>query len=261
MRPCLEDEEIFALVDGAASEKDAAVWRKHIEGCERCTKSVQPLERALAVIAEDEPLDATAHADAVMAAIERGDRVTKRRRVQPVVLGGLALAAALLVGIGIGRRHSDDGFTARGMSEGSALARDVAITLRANGRPIAPNDELPPDARFDAMERNIGTSPAHALVFAVDAKANVHWLYPAYESTATDPPSITIASNTRNDLALGTAVAFDDLAAGPLSLVTILSPAPLHVSQIETRGAALAPDELRRAFPETDVRVLPVRIR
>ena len=43
---CLDEEKLFALVDDAASEKDAKVWRQHVDGCEMREGAEGYVERA-----------------------------------------------------------------------------------------------------------------------------------------------------------------------------------------------------------------------
>jgi hypothetical protein len=265
MRACLTEEELFALVDGAASDKDAAVWRKHVAGCERCTRSVEALEKALATLGEDEPIDVKEHADAVMASLDRAP--AKRQRVlMPLAVSGIALAAALLLGIGIGRgtRPDDAGeFTARGGGSASALERDIAIDVlkaQADGTFIRmeEHEAVATTASFAARYRNVGATNSCALVFLVDAKRDVHWLYPAFIDPRSNPSSIAIPPATAPH-SMGDGVTFSDLAPGAAIVVTMLTKTPLSVSQIEQQSD-VTPDALRRAFPDAVIHVLPIRV-
>lgn len=264
---CLDDEAIFALADGAASEKDEGVWRKHITGCARCGAELRGLQKALEVLAEDEPLDVESHTNGVMARLDGAP--ARRRPFAPLALSAIALAAALVVGIGIGRgtRPSvTEDFTPRGggSATGSTIAREVALDLfvgAEGGRfeRVAPNAEIASDAALLASGRNLATADVFALVFLVDAKNVVHWIYPAWTDPKTDPRAVSIPMST--DLtSLGDAVAFSDLALGPAEIVAVLGPLPMSVSQIEQRHD-LAPDSLKRAFPAAEVRSIAVRVR
>jgi hypothetical protein len=86
------------------------------------------------------------------------------------------------------------------------------------------------------------------MVFAVDAAGEVHWIYPAYLDPNTDPTSIELPPS-RAEQRLPDQVELADPAAGPLRLITIVSPAPIHVSEIER-----STDDLPARFPDADVR-------
>jgi hypothetical protein len=270
MRPCLDDEETFALVDGAVAEKDAAILRRHIDGCERCRTRVRAMERTIFALAEEENVDPVVHADAVLAALDEADvitaRATPRRfgRILPLAIGGLAAAAALFIGIGLRRNTADDGFTARGGAMVDApLRRSLAVTVQVldGNVPRALTNEatVTPKTRFVASHRNTGTTTGHALVFAVDAKRSVHWLYPAYESAGTDPSSVMLAPTEGREVLMGTGVAFEDLAAGPASIVTVLSREPVPVSRIEQLSDP-SPGAIQAALPGAEVTSIRVEV-
>ncbi|HVH46066.1 MAG TPA: zf-HC2 domain-containing protein [Labilithrix sp.] len=269
MRSCLGDEELFALVDGALPAKDAMLLREHVDGCARCADSVKTLERALSCLAEEPPLDVRAHADAVLAALDRPQpqaRVRPWRRALPLAIGTLAAAAALVVGVGIGRHRTtgDDGFTPRGGALIDApLGRSVAVTIQTlEGdlpRALVAGSKVTSETRFVASHRNTGTATAYALVFGVDARGDVHWLYPAFEAAGTDPASAPLPPTEGREALMGTGAWFDDLSPGRLSIVTILSREPLHVSRIEGRAAlGLGVEALRREFANSEVTSIDV---
>jgi hypothetical protein len=69
------------------------------------------------------------------------------------------------------------------------------------------------------------------MVFAVDAAAQLHWYYPAYEAAGADPRSIAIERDGRVR-PLPDAIEHD-LPAGPLVFYAIFSRAPLRVLDVE----------------------------
>jgi hypothetical protein len=172
-----------------------------------------------------------------------------------------------LLGIGIGRGTKDDPggeFTARGGSSASSLERDIGIdVLKRNGdgtfARVEENDEVATTASFAARYRNVGASSSNALVFLVDSKHDVHWLYPAFTDPQMDPASVSIPP-AKESQSMGDGVTFSEIAPGPATVVTLLTKQPLTVSQIERRND-VTPDALRRAFPEAVVRALPIRVR
>jgi hypothetical protein len=95
-------------------------------------------------------------------------------------------------------------------------------------------------------------------VFLVDAKRDVHWLYPAFIDPRSNPSSIAIPPATAPH-SMGDGVTFSDLAPGAAIVVTMLTKTPLSVSQIEQQSD-VTPDALRRAFPDAVIHVLPIRV-
>jgi hypothetical protein len=84
------------------------------------------------------------------------------------------------------------------------------------------------------------TSPAalgvgYLMVFARDAGGRVYWFWPAWSDEAADPTSLSIAA-TAEPIELTEAVRHP-LPAGPLTIVGLFTPRPLHVREVE---AALA---------------------
>lgn len=266
MRRCLEDEELFALVDGALSEKDERPIREHLEACVHCKEGVARIKGALACLSKEEPIDMAAHVDVVMAAIERAPssvaRPPRTTRVLPVALGALAAAAALVLGVGIGRHSPESEFTARGGAAVDAgLRRTVALTVQVLdgevARPVVRGTVVTRKTRFLASHRNTSVVAAQAMVFAVDSKNTVHWLYPAYDSASADPPSVALVGTGGSEVMMSSAVSFEDLSSGPLTLFTVLSREPLRVSRIERmRDLSLA--ALRRELSEADISSIDV---
>jgi hypothetical protein len=108
--------------------------------------------------------------------------------------------------------------------------------------------------------RNLGQGPAYALLFAIDSRQVVHWIAPEFKEPGSDPEALHIVP-LRDERLLSTQVVFDDLAPGPLRIVTLVSSEPSHVSQVE----ALSPSELGSAtlsqrFPHAEAREVTVTV-
>jgi len=167
----------------------------------------------------------------------------------------VAAAAALWLAV---PRTSD--FAARGTRE-HELTRLAGITLFAlDGelRPLAAGSRVTAGTAYVAAYRNAGRAPAYALVFALDAAGDVHWLYPAFTDAATDPTAIVLAPTPVPAL-LADAVVLEQPARGPLLLVAIVTAAPVHVSDIERMQHSLA--ALRARWPELEATVVEVQPR
>lgn len=268
---CLDEERLFALVEGAASKKDSQRWEQHIDGCERCKKALETMQKSLLAIGEEEPLDVKAHADTVMASLGRKP-ASRSSNVWPIAASGLALAAALLIGIGIGRgtKPNDDGeFTARGGGAPSAsgpsvnLKRDVAVDIMKSEdggfTRLLEWDMATTKTVFAAEGRNLGTKNACVMVFVVDARRDIHWVYPAYTQPDSDPYSVQMEP-TQDFKSLGPSVFFDDIAPGRATVVTMYTKEPMPVSVVE-KAKGITPEALHRAFPDAEIRTRYVDVR
>jgi len=81
---------------------------------------------------------------------------------------------------------------------------------------------------------NLGNNPFNYLViFAVDARKNVRWFYPAYEQLGTNPTSIPIKQGLA-DVPLPDLI-HQDWAPGPIVFHALFSSRPLHVLEVEAR--------------------------
>jgi anti-sigma factor RsiW len=94
--------------------------------------------------------------------------------------------------------------------------------------------------------------PTTLMLFAVDARHEVHWFYPAYLDASADPAAIALAGSAREMLPDG--VTIDHPAIGPLQVVAIFGGEPPHVHAVEAKLASGAP--LTDIFPRATVRTL-----
>lgn len=205
-------------------------------------------------------------ADDVVAAVRARTPSPRRARAvaaaAALALGGVAVVVATrptetgAVSVPV----VDDGFRAKGgapqptyttrffVSRGGTVAR-LEDTMRAD------------DALLVAYT-NVGPAPARALaVFAVDARGEVFFLYPAHTDPTRTPSSIAIESGVQKELPDAVRHAY---APGPLRLVSLFTLAPVSVDEIErfVVDAALRPGDAPARFPGgvldvTDVRVTP----
>jgi len=79
---------------------------------------------------------------------------------------------------------------------------------------------------------NLGPQPFdYLMIFASDAKGEVHWFYPAYEKADQNPASIGI-SHGRANVPLADLVQ-QDVEGGPLSVYALFTTRPLNVRDVE----------------------------
>lgn len=133
---------------------------------------------------------------------------------------------------------SSDEFQARGLasSEAEAAAQWAGVRVyRAVGvAEVAPLGESATLSRGDRLlfsYQNLGPRPfTHLMIFAVDARDEVRWYYPAFTVEGTDPSSIAIAGHGGEVLP---DLIAHDYALGPLEVYALFSRRPLSVSEVE----------------------------
>jgi len=254
------EADLVRFVDQDLSPEQLERIEDHVKHCSACAKEVRTLRTLLADLAAHvpgPPLDVPAHVAGVMSRLDTplpADRPSRRG----YFAGALAVAAAALLVVALGRRgESDAGLTARGTRPLPSLAREVGVELYAQQRtlsPLPPGSRVGPRTPLTAAVRNAGSAPVYLLLFAIDAGNAVHWIAPEYTVAGTDPRSTSFWPSTA-PRPLPTAAVFDDLVPGPLRVVAIVTREPRRVSEIETLPAAeLALERLKRRFADADVR-------
>lgn len=271
---CPSEAELLAFADNDLPPEKLQQLEKHLETCGVCAKQVM----ALSQLAEDvaapvaaPPFDAAEHAAAVMKRLDAPS--SPARRVPQAVWGGLfatlAAAAALVLVLGRGGQSDGQGdgqrghFAARGGAAESALGRDVGVQVYAVGpplRPLASGGSITPTTALTVGVRNLGRGTAYALLFAIDSQHVVHWLAPEFSEPGSNPEALHIVP-VREERLLPTQVVFDDLAEGPLRIVTLISFEPSHVSQVEALSQSeLGSAALSQRFPRAEAREVTVMV-
>jgi hypothetical protein len=179
-------------------------------------------------------------------------------------MGALLAAAAVMALFVLPRGELTPGvFTARGGHAQPALARDVGVQIYvrdASLQPLTSARRIKARAAFTAGLRNLGTKPAYLMLFAVDTQKAVHWIAPEYIVAGSDPLAVSIPAST-SELPLPNSVVFDDVAAGTLRVVALITPKPLHVSQIESISVGeLTEAGLKNRFAGAEVRQTVVEV-
>jgi anti-sigma factor RsiW len=259
-RACSSAEEIALLVDGELTENRAAAVRDHLQECPVCRHEVEAV-RALVrdVVAPVAPRPGAL--DRLVARFEETPRAVGtpgRLRALPWARIGAALAAAaaVVVAIGLHGRGSDGArtmiardvasapssparegtLTPRGVAAPPSIVRQAGITVYQGIGHLAPvrnGDVVDIYTAYSVGYRNLGVGDAaFAMVFAVDAAGGVHWIAPAWLDEHTDPASEPMPHAERETPPVN-AVALDTPAPGIMRVVTMMTPAPLHVSEVE----------------------------
>jgi hypothetical protein len=247
---------LIRFLDGDLTENESNALRSHLPACADCARRTDELRQLVATLAlPAKATDGEDEAAAVLRKIRLAGAAAPAPRFRAWLWGSsslLAAAAALLLFVRVRPAPSPDQFTARGGAVQPELARKVGVDLE-----VALVDHT---ARVSGVYRNLLDRPAHALVFAVDARDQVHWIYPSYTDEKTDPAAVVLPPRTTHAFADGALL--DAPAAGRLRIVTVVSPASLRVSDIEQlRAEGRTAAALRDHFPSSDVREQSVVLR
>lgn len=255
---CPPRDHIALLLDGELTENQAVAVREHLDACARC-RAVRDGERDLL-----EDLAALGVAESGADGVER---VMRRLDAAPSTRfrgatwrwagAGVAVAAVLVFAVAWWARGAAPGAGGKLQPRGAGGAGPaVAIELfvvETPPRRLEPGMRVSPGASYVARYANLERAMVHALVFGVDARGVVHWLYPAYVDPGTDPPSVGLPPATEPQV-LAESVVLEGAASGPLRLVTIATTTPLWVSDIERLSVReLALPALRARFPRARV--------
>lgn len=257
---CPTQDELLAFADADLSPEQLARIEKHLELCSACAQQVIAIHELMqdvgAPVAAPR-LDLTEHVAGVMHRLDAPLASSARSRW--ALWGGLAAAAALIVGLGLRERapESPEQWAARGGLEQASLSRDVGLQLYVQDqslRALQPGGRVRRGLPLTAGLRNLGSERVYLLLFAVDAAGSVHWIAPEFTMPGSDPEATGVAPSQAQQL-LPSAVAFDDLATGPLRVVAVIDRKPARVSEIEALPASeLGSEALMKRFPRAETR-------
>ncbi len=266
---CPSQDELVRFVNADLSPESSNRVSEHLSQCQTCSQEVRQLRSIVEDLggARAIELDVAAHVQDVMRRLDQPATQPKRARsmARLAAITAMAASVALLIYVVGPRERSPEGtWQARGSSNGASLSRDVGVqvyTLAKSPQPLRPGDVIAPDAALTAGLRNLGHATAHVLLFAVDSRNAVHWITPKY-TRADEDPTATELTRTQEERVLPNSVVFDDLAPGPMRIVTIVNPGPVRVSQVESLSEPeLAQGNLAHRFAGAEVREIVVQVR
>lgn len=262
MNSCPSHGEWLSLVDGEATENRAVELRAHAAGCSRCAQEIAMQRQLVRDLAAPVPVSADAGAT-VMRRIERVEPPGRRLGWRGWALTGGALAAAAVVAFlilpptGIDRGI----FRARGHRVPWTQKVGVEVwAIESSPRKLEGGAVLSPSTAMVASYHNVDAAAAYLMVFALDARGEIHWAYPGFEDAKTDPVAVRLEPLQMNRV-LPDSVMLDDLLAGPLDLVTIVSREPLRVSRIESLSVSeRSVASLRTRFSSARIESMSLRV-
>lgn len=264
---CPDGAELLHFADAGLAPEQLERIEAHLRTCKACTHTMNELEQLKQDIAAPLPaaaLDVHSHVTGVMARIDTAanerPKVYRRARVTGVPLAAAAaLAVVALRPIG----PSGSEFSARGGRSEPTLSRDIGVQLytkQGELRPLSSGARVPRNVAFTAGLRNLAKTPAHLLLFAVDAQREVHWIAPEY-TDANSNPVATVIAPSREERLLPSAVVFDDLAEGTLRIVALIAGHTMHIADVERIAKAELNDTgLMKHFPRAELRQISVQI-
>lgn len=175
------------------------------------------------------------------------------------LLGGVvAVAAGTLLGVGHWPSSPADpmpsAFVARGASTSAISATVQAFVGHAVtgvAPPLLEGAELRAGDGIVVRYSNPAPRKVYLMVFAVDERAAVHWLHPAYLSESTNPTSLELEPGASERL-LPEVAEPEAPAPGTLRVYGLLTSVPLDVKSVERRLTGRMSD-VAAAFPEAEV--------
>jgi hypothetical protein len=267
MTSCPTGEDFVRFIDGVLSVEATERLKKHMAGCPRCREHEALLRTLIADVRAPLPatLDLEAHRRAVMEKLDQPPATEVRTR-RSWVLAAAASAAACAMAAYLGVRGTSERETwqARGGAGEPTVARTVDVqpcAIDGQLRPLRSGATIDGSAPLTATYRNVGTAPAYLLLFAVDARHEVHWISPRYLRPDENPVATPLPV-TAGESVLDTTVVLEDASPGPLRILAVISPAPAHVSDVESmEGDKRDAAHLAKRFPAgTDVRETVVEV-
>ena len=257
---CPPTEELGAWLDRELGQRRADEVAHHVASCTVCRAAVRQLEQLLAELKAPAATRATPdRVGRILARLAEPPRRARRGRWLGLAGALVAVAAVVLVV----RPAPDAGeFAARGGGSAS-LAQQVGATVYAlatRATPLAAGTHVRADTAYVVGYRDLATTPVWTLTFAIDARGDVHWLYPAYTAAAEVPAAAPLAPGDREAL-MPDGVVLDHPAPGPLRIIALILPSRPSVAAIEAlHGEELSVAALQARFPTAVISELRVEV-
>jgi hypothetical protein len=259
---CPTGQEWLSLVDGEATENRAAELRAHADSCPRCAQQLAVQRQLVGDLAAPVAVSVNA-VQRVMRRLDKAEEPAGRFRwpFWALAAGGLATAATVAFLIQPSTKIDLGTFAPRG--GGVPWAQKVGVeifALESSPRKLETGTTLSPSTPIVASYHNVDAAVAYLMVFALDSRGEVHWAYPGFEDARTDPAAVRLEALQMKRV-LADSVILDDLPAGTIDLVTLISREPLHVSGIESLPAnGRTVDGLHARFPNARIDYLRLRV-
>lgn len=269
----LSSELLAAYLEGEVTPHEATHIERALEDCSVNRRHLEELRRIRDALAAPAPeVDDLELVAAVRnkVQVQAQAPVLLHPRKRATRFGALAAAAAAAVAAvflgGVLQRSSlnvpasDEEFRSKAVSSADANERWTGIRiyrLVPDQAPEPVTESLDPHDTLLFSYINLGSDPfEHLMIFAVGADQRIFWFYPAYESTADNPLSISIVPG---QTLLAEAVEHD-YSAGSLEVYALFSHQPARVSQVEAWLHGRAPPLDAAPIPGASLRRVSLRV-
>jgi hypothetical protein len=229
---------LTAYLEGEVTASERASLEGELRDSAELRRTLEQLRNVSTLLGapagELESIDLAARVRAAVRRPSRPERA-RPRRWSMVWLGGLAACIAGALVIAGGPRTLTE-FHQKSNGEppfgGSRWAGIQIYRVAPNATPERLGARIAVGEGLLFGYTNLGAQPFDFLmIFAIDAKNQVRWFYPAYETLGTNPASISIERGRAN-VPLGELVQHD-FAEGPLTVYALFTPRPSSVLEIE----------------------------
>jgi hypothetical protein len=259
---CPSKQDWLNLVDGEVTENHAAELRAHASQCSDCGRALEWQRQLLSDLAAPVPVSGDAVEKVLRRLDDAGPRPAQRWRWRGWAWGACGLAAACAAILVVPMLRNDQGqFSARGQRVPWQQKVGAEVwALDSSPRKLEPGATITPRTALVARYHNVDASEAFLLVFASDVRGEIHWVYPGWGDARTDPEAIRLEALQMQKV-LAESVMLDDLPAGPVDIITMITREPWRVSRIESLPRAERDvASLRRRFPSAHIDGLPLRV-
>ncbi len=253
---CPDTEKVALYLDEQLSVSESKRFEAHLEGCALCREALGETRSLMALIEADPDFekDDDAFLDGVMTAIDRPAARPRRLRIAVAAAAGFLLLVPLVV-LQTGRSATENDFAARGEA-GTALSSLVDVTpLIVSGdtiRPVADKGRLTSEDGIAFQYTNHFGRSVYFMAFAIDAREEVHWFYPAYLLAQEDPGAVVLSGKQRNRL-MPDIVQAEGVPDGPMEIVVVLSRRRHTVKQVEKGILSLSGKPVDALFSIDDI--------
>jgi len=268
---CPRPEVLAAWADGQVARELGEQLGSHTRGCSACARRVEHLRLLPSELARLTLAPAAAGFSAQVVAKLGSAQPTRTRSRRALLRAGAATGVfvaalalwmlAVLPRLPSARRGAE--LTARGAP--SARSARVGFEVYAHQPGQAPKrlragQALDARSGYSFVVHNRGGRALQLMLFAVDARRDVHWFYPAFLDANTDPRSIRIDAQPQVQ-ALPEGITPDGPALGPIEFLAVFTTAPLSVTEIEALLRAAGPDAIARAHPDAVLQRMSAELR
>jgi hypothetical protein len=239
---CLSERRLIQAEIGDVTLNEANHIEGHLDECVHCARRRDELRQLVTDLARPYEVESEAFVARVMAKREATVLSNSTRSPRLVRLAWLAAAAVFLLGAGMGVRYryrsghqgNEDTWTARGRRHEARSDQPATEILAIRGGQLRTVDSQPlsPGDAFAVRFVNPGHAKYYLAAFALDAAGAVHWIYPEYADSTTDPRSVLLPAAQQETL-LPQVVEPDRPAHGPLQVVALVTSDPVSVKQVE----------------------------